>query len=94
MKKCSYDYKLNNVDDPNFYKEMFPYEEVPKIVFNNIQLPMDLPDNIYITDTTFRDGQQSMPPYTSREIVRIFDYLHELDNNSGIIKQTEFLSNS
>ncbi|BAH05928.1 hypothetical protein CKR_0877 [Clostridium kluyveri NBRC 12016] len=90
MKKCSYDYKLNNVNDPNFYKDIFPYEEVPKIVFNNIQLPMDLPDNIYITDTTFRDGQQSMPPYTSREIVRIFDYLHELDNNSGIIKQTEF----
>lgn len=90
MKDCSYNYTLNNIDDPNFYKNIFPYEEIPKIVFNNIQLPIDLPDNIYITDTTFRDGQQSMPPYTTREIVKIFDYLHELDNNSGIIKQTEF----
>lgn len=31
-----------------------------------------------------------MPPYTTEQIIRIFDYLHNLDNNSGIIKQTEF----
>ncbi len=69
---------------------MFPYDEVPKVVFDNVQVPMDIPEKIYITDTTFRDGQQSMPPYTSKQIIKIFDYLHQLDNNSGIIKQTEF----
>jgi isopropylmalate/homocitrate/citramalate synthase len=51
---------------------------------------MFVPEEIWITDTTFRDGQQSRSPYTVDQIVRIFDYLHELDNNSGVIRQTEF----
>lgn len=75
---------------PNLYKDAFPYSEIPKIIFNNIQLPMDIPDDIWITDTTFRDGQQSMEAMTVEQMVQIFDYLHELDNGSGIIRQTEF----
>lgn len=84
--------KYNAVDTlkPNLYKDVFPYSEIPKIKFNNIQLPMDIPDDIWITDTTFRDGQQSMSAMTVEQMVRIFDYLHELDNGSGIIRQTEF----
>lgn len=75
---------------PNLFKGQFPYDEIPKIKFNNIQLPMNVPDDIWITDTTFRDGQQSMEAMTVEQIVRIYDYLHELDNESGIIRQTEF----
>ncbi|NMA48594.1 MAG: 2-isopropylmalate synthase [Tissierellia bacterium] len=84
--------KYNAVDTlrPNLYKDVFPYSEIPRIKFNNIQLPMDIPDDIWITDTTFRDGQQSMSAMTIEQMVRIFDYLHELDNGSGIIRQTEF----
>ena len=81
---------MDNVSSPNLYKDIFPYDEIPKIAFDNVHVPMDIPEKMYITDTTFRDGQQSMPPYTSEQIIRIFDYLHQLDNNSGIIKQTEF----
>ena len=72
------------------YKDIFPYSEIPKIVFNNEQVPMDLPEEIWITDTTFRDGQQSMSSFTVEQIVRLFDYLHEIDNNSGVIRQSEF----
>ncbi len=90
MKKSSVNYRLDNVSSPNLYKDIFPYDEIPKIAFDNVHVPMDIPEKMYITDTTFRDGQQSMPPYTSEQIIRIFDYLHQLDNNSGIIKQTEF----
>lgn len=75
---------------PNFFKDVFPYEELPKIKFNNIQLPMEISEDIWITDTTFRDGQQSMSAMTVEQMVRIYDYLHELDNGSGIIRQTEF----
>lgn len=85
-----YNYKLENIKEPNLYKDIFPYDEIPKIVFNGIQLPMNIPDNIWITDTTFRDGQQSMEPFTLEEIVDMYDYLHELDNDSGIIRQSEF----
>lgn len=84
--------KYNPVEvmKPKLYKDVFPYDEIPKIKFNNIQLPMNLPDDIWITDTTFRDGQQSMTSMNTEQMVRIYDYLHEIDNESGIIKQTEF----
>lgn len=84
--------KYNPVDviKPKLYKDVFPYEEIPKIRFNNIQLPMNIPEDIWITDTTFRDGQQSMTSMDFRQMVKLFDFLHELDNESGIIKQTEF----
>ena len=51
---------------------------------------MNISDYIWITDTTFRDGQQSMTNMNSEQMVKLFDFLHELDNESGIIKQTEF----
>lgn len=84
--------KYNAVDviKAKLYKDVFPYEEIPKIKFNNIQLPMNISDNIWITDTTFRDGQQSMTNMNTEQMVKLFDFLHELDNESGIIKQTEF----
>lgn len=75
---------------PNLYKEVFPYDEIPKVKFNNIQLPMDIPEDVWITDTTFRDGQQAMTNMHTEQMVKVFDYLHELDNESGIIRQTEF----
>lgn len=74
----------------NLYKDVFPYNEIPKIKFNNIQQPIDIPEDIWITDTTFRDGQQSMTNMQTEQMVKLYDYLHELDNGSGIIKQTEF----
>jgi len=84
--------KYNPVEvmKPKLYKDVFPYDEIPKVKFNNIQLPMNLPDEIWITDTTFRDGQQSMTSMNTEQMVRLYDFLHELDNESGIIKQTEF----
>ncbi len=75
---------------PKLYKDIFPYDEIPKIKFNNIHLPMNIADDIWITDTTFRDGQQSMTNMHTEQMVQLFDFLHELDNESGIIKQTEF----
>ncbi len=83
-------YKAIDTLRPNLFKDQFPYEEIPKVKFNNIQVPLNIPEDIWITDTTFRDGQQSMEAMTVEEIVTIYDYLHELDNNSGIIRQTEF----
>ncbi|WMJ78221.1 MULTISPECIES: 2-isopropylmalate synthase [unclassified Sedimentibacter] len=84
--------KYNPVEviKPKLYKDIFPYDEIPKIKFNNIQLPISIPENIWITDTTFRDGQQSMTNMHTEQMVRLYDFLHELDNESGIIKQTEF----
>ena len=82
--------KARNEQQPNLFKNIFPYSEIPKIVFGNQQIPMFVPEDIWITDTTFRDGQQAMDTYTEEQIIKIYDYLHKLDNNSGVIRQTEF----
>ena len=83
-------YPLVDVDSPNVFRNLFPYDEVPKIAFNDRIVPHSMPDEIWITDTTFRDGQQSRAPYTTEQIVTIYDYLHRLGGPEGKIRQSEF----
>ncbi len=83
-------YHLVDVETPNTFRNLFPYSEVPKIAFNDRIVPHGMPENIWITDTTFRDGQQSRAPYTTEQIVRMFDYFHDLGGPNGIIRQSEF----
>jgi len=90
LMESEYRYSLQDRDDPNLYREMFPYSEVPKLTFNNRVNPHDPPENIWITDTTFRDGQQSRAPYTPDQIVDLYKLLHKLGGPKGIIRQTEF----
>ena len=68
-------YALQDVEKPNAFRNMFPYDEIPKIPFNDRVVPHNMPKDIWITDTTFRDGQQSRAPYTTEQIVTIYDYL-------------------
>jgi len=90
LEQSIYRYNLQDVAEPNLYREVFPYTEIPRVTFNHRLVPMFVPEEIWITDTTFRDGQQSRSPYKVNQIVKIYDYLHELDNDSGLIRQTEF----
>ncbi|WP_027203474.1 2-isopropylmalate synthase [Butyrivibrio fibrisolvens] len=83
-------YILDDVQKPNVFRNMFPYEEIPKIPFNDRIVPHNMPRDIWITDTTFRDGQQSRAPYTTEQIVRIYDMLHELGGPNGMIRASEF----
>ena len=83
-------YQLVDVDEPNTFRNLFPYEEIPKIAFNDRIVPHSMPDGIWITDTTFRDGQQSRAPYSTDQIVTIFDYMHRLGGSQGKIRQSEF----
>ena len=83
-------YKYMDVDKPNLFRNMYPYNEIPRLIFNQRIVPMNMPERLYITDTTFRDGQQARSPYTVEQIVHLYDLLHKLDNNSGIIHQSEF----
>lgn len=83
-------YPLVDNKHPNVFRNLFPYDEVPKIAFNDRIVPHNLPEEIWITDTTFRDGQQSRTPYTTDQIVTIYDYLHRLGGPQGIIRQSEF----
>ena len=82
--------KLVDAGKPNLYRETFPYTEFPKVIFDNKTVPYDIPDKIWITDTTFRDGQQARPPFTPEQVLRIYDLLHEIDGGTGLIRQCEF----
>ena len=90
LEQDPYSYQLQDVDSPELFHEMFPYSETPKIAFNYRHVPANMPDDIYITDTTFRDGQQSRAPYTTDQMVHIFKLLHKLGGDKGMIRQTEF----
>jgi len=83
-------HKLVDARKPNLFREAFPYTEFPKVIFDNEVVPQEIPESIWITDTTFRDGQQARPPYKPEQILRIFDLLHEIDGGSGLIRQSEF----
>ena len=85
-----YSYQLQDVQDPQLYREIYRYDEVPKIAFNHRRVPAGMPDEIFITDTSFRDGQQSMAPYTVKQIVDLYQMLGRLGGPNGLIRQTEF----
>ncbi len=90
LEQDPYIYQLQDVREPELFREMFPYTQTPKIAFNYRRVPENMPEDIYITDTTFRDGQQSRTPYTTEQMVHIYRLLHELGGENGMIRQTEF----
>ncbi|MFH0771932.1 MAG: 2-isopropylmalate synthase [Candidatus Omnitrophota bacterium] len=85
-----YRYELQDVKEPNLFREIYSYSDLPKIVFNHRIVPMNPPDDIWITDTTFRDGQQSLPPFTVKQILDLYDMMHRLGGPNGLIRQCEF----
>lgn len=90
LEQSQYKYGLQDVAEPNLFRDIFPYDDVPKCTFNHRKVPMSVPDNIWLTDTTFRDGQQSRAPYTVEQIVHLFKLLHKLSGPNGVIRQCEF----
>ena len=90
LEQKNYKYSLQDVPDPNLYRDIYDYDSVPKVAFNHRRVPMNMPEEIWITDTSLRDGQQSVEPYSVDQIVQIFKYLSRLGGPYGIIRQTEF----
>ena len=90
LEKNSYKYSLQDVAEPNLQREIYSYGTVPKVAFNHRRVPLNMPEEIWITDTSLRDGQQSVEPYTVDQIVNIYKLLSKLGGPYGIIRQTEF----
>jgi len=100
----SQDYRFPLADrtEPNLLEEIFDYSLPPKIRFDGPVVeyidgkPVEFDPqalrtrDIFITDTTFRDGQQARPPYTVDQMVHIYDLLAKLGGPNGVIRQTEF----
>lgn len=90
QKHASRPLTLDNRVEPELYRDVFPYTHVSRIEFDDTFLVPRPADPIFITDTTFRDGQQARPPYTVKQIARIYDLLHKLGGKSGLIQASEF----
>ena len=90
LEQKSYKYSLQDIPDPNLYRDIYPYTDVPRVAFNHRRVPMGMPEEIWITDTSLRDGQQSVEPYSVEQIVNIYKLLSKLGGPYGIIRQTEF----
>ena len=80
LEESDFKYPLQDVEKPN----------LPKVGFNHRRVPMNMPEDIWITDTSFRDGQQSMEPYTVKQIVDLYKLMAKLGGPYGIIRQSEF----
>jgi len=90
LEQSAYKYSLQDRENPNLYRHLYDYETVPKVPFNHRTVPAFMPENIWITDTTFRDGQQSTSPFTVKQVVDLYKMMHRLSGPKGIIKQSEF----
>ena len=90
LKQAKYKYSLQDVSEPNLYRELYDYQSIPKIAFNMRHVPENMPEEIWMTDTTFRDGQQSVSPFTAEQIVYLFKLLNRLGGPKGLVRQSEF----
>ena len=90
LEQSDYKFSFQDRETPNLYRHLFDYQSIPKVSFNHRVVPINMPDEIWMTDTTFRDGQQSTSPFTVEQIVELFKLLHKLGGPKGLIRQSEF----
>lgn len=81
---------LHDTREPQLFRDLFPYANICRTNFDEMLLAPRPAEQMRITDTTFRDGQQARPPYTVRQVARMFDFLHRLGGKSGLIAASEF----
>ncbi len=86
----NFTHTLQDVEEPQLFRTMFDYESIPKTLFNFTHVPMLCPKEIWITDTTFRDGQQAQQPFTVEQIVDLYKLISKLGGPNGIVRQSEF----
>ena len=83
-------FDIEEVAVPNLYRDIFPYNRICRVPFDNVFVPLSPGAQFRISDTTFRDGQQARPPYTVEQIGKIFDFLHRLSGANGLVTHSEF----
>ncbi len=77
-------------EGPDYFRDAYPYVLPPLVQFEREAIKLDPAPEIWVTDTTFRDGQQSRAPYTVEQIARLYEMLHRLGGPNGMVRQSEF----
>lgn len=81
---------LQDTEKPRLFRELFPYTNICRTSFDEVLLAPRPAEKMKVTDTTFRDGQQARPPYTVKQVAKMFDFLHRMGGKSGLIAASEF----
>jgi isopropylmalate/homocitrate/citramalate synthase len=76
--------------EPEYFLDSFPRDDFP--VYSWTERPATLPDDVWTTETTHRDGQQGGLPLTTAQSLAIYDILCRFTGNSGAIRQAEFFA--
>ncbi|MGQ9781400.1 MAG: homocitrate synthase/isopropylmalate synthase family protein [Nitrososphaeria archaeon] len=70
-------------EERNYFRDIFPFETPPLARYRK---PIG---NIWITDTTLRDGQQGWKTFSVEESLKIYEVLNAISGKKGVIKTTE-----
>jgi isopropylmalate/homocitrate/citramalate synthase len=74
---------------PEYFLDSFPRDAFPQYVWEQ-GAPGELPREVWLSETTHRDGQQGGLPLTIERSCRIFDLLCEITGRSTAIRHAEF----
>lgn len=72
-------------DSPDFLRSVYPYVTPPRLV-----LEPEVGHSIWMSDTTFRDGQQGLGPFTKDHMVNLYLLMSRLGGPRGVIRKSEF----
>jgi len=72
-----------SIEKMNFFKDIYPFDSPPVLKTNK---PVG---DIWITDTTLRDGQQGWKTFSVEESLKIYEVLSGLGGRDGVIRTTE-----
>jgi 2-phosphinomethylmalic acid synthase len=75
-------------DAPELFERAFPRDGFP--AYDWAERPKTLPDVVWATETTHRDGQQGGLPLTVEQGIRIYDLQCAFTRESGALRQAEF----
>lgn len=75
---------------PDYFPESFPRDAFPAYVWTD--RPAALPPDVWLTETTHRDGQQGGLPLSADTSLQIYDILCRFTGASGALRQAEFFA--
>lgn len=72
---------------PNYFSSMFPCDDFPKYSWS--EQIRSLPNEVWTTDTTYKDGRQGGLELNMEQSVRVYECMCDFTHASGAVRQTE-----
>jgi 2-phosphinomethylmalic acid synthase len=79
---------VTDPEHPEYFLETFPQDGFPRFTWS--ERPSALPEQVWTTETSHRDGQQGGLPLTAQQSLKIYDLHCRFTGRSGAIRQAEF----